>query len=154
MQLPFFTQAPSFDVLPSYRLSRFYDDPEPTLSFFQGYFTKEGLHIQLRAYEKPKEHSYFCFTLMSGKKLRFSRNIFPDQPDLSLQALPEQGENLMGHYWGSQLFIPYILCPQPISGIVGLFHHNIPQCFLSENDHDEALYPLVQFNPEPHPKSS
>lgn len=155
MQLPVFTQTPSFDVLPSWRLSRFYDDPEPPLAFFQGFFTEDGLHIQLKAYEQPTERSYFCFTLLSGKKLCFSKVILPNKADNSLQSISLQGENLIGRYWGSQLFVPYSLCAPPISGSIGLFHGNIPLCFLhDELQTGDSVYPLVRFNPEQHPKSS
>lgn len=154
MLLPFLSQKPVFDVLPSHRLTRFYDEPEPPLAFLQGCFTKEGLHLQLRAYEQPNFHSYFCFSLLSGRKLQFSKNIFPGRPDPSLQSTPIEGENLIGRFWGTELLIPYSLCSPPLSGIIGLFHDEIPLCFLSEEEATEHHYPLVTFIPEPHPAPS
>lgn len=154
MQLPYFAQCPSFDVLPSHRFRQFYEEPEPPLAFLSGCFTAKGLHLQLRSYEPPNFHSYFCFTLLSGRKLCFSKNIFPGRPDETLQSVPIEGENLVGHYWGVELFIPYQLCSPPISGIIGLFHDNIPLCFLSDEEQQGPSYPRVYFNPMPHPESS
>lgn len=154
MQLPFLIHKPIFDVLPSHRLSHFYDDPQPPLSYFQGCFTEDGLHLQLRAYEQPTPQSYFCFTLLSGKKLCFSKNVFPGKSDCSLDSVPMEGENLMGHYWGSELFVPASLYKQPLTAIVGLFHGNTPLCFLHEENSSDDPYPMVRFIPEPHPKSS
>ncbi len=150
MQLPFFQNLSSFDVLPPHRFEQFYDEPEPPLTFLLGSFTPKGLHLQLRAYEAPNFHSYFCFTLMSGKKLCFSKNIFPGRPDSTLNSTPIEGENLIGTYWGTEIFIPYSLCSPPISAIVGLFHDDIPLCFLSESQEKSQEYPRVLFTPEPH----
>lgn len=154
MQLPYFTQCPSFDVLPAQCFQQFYEEPEPPLAFLSACFTSEGLHLQLRSYEPPNFHSYFCFTLLSGKKLCFSKNIFPGRPDPTLQSIPIEGENLMGHYWGCELFIPNSLCPPPISGVIGLFHDNIPLCFLCDDKRNSTLYPQVSFIPELHPAPS
>lgn len=154
MQLPYFSQRPSFDVLPSYRFHQFYEEPEPPLTFLLGYFDPNGLNLQLRAYEPPNFHSYFCFTLLSGRKLCFSKNIFPGRPDPTLSSIPIEGENLIGHYWGCQLFIPKQLCPSPISGIIGLFHDNIPLCFLNDGENHSPSYPQISFTPEPHPVPS
>ena len=154
MQLPVFHTPPSFDVLPSHRFEQFYGEPEPPLSFFLGCFTDEGLHLQLRAYEPPNFHSYFCFTLLSGKKLCFSKNIFPGRPDPSLHSTPISGENLIGTYWGTEIFVPYSLCSPPISAVIGLLHDNIPLCFLRDNSKESQQYPRVLFIPERRPVPS
>ena len=154
MQLPYLTHKPIFDVLPSHRLSHFYDDPQPPLCYFQGCFTSEGLHLQLRAYEQPTPQSYFCFTLLSGKKLCFSKNVFPGKNDSSLDSFPVEGENLIGHYWGTELFVPRSLCKSPLAAIVGLFHGNSPLCFLSESTEENQPYPMVRITPASHPEPS
>lgn len=154
MQLPFFQTLPSFDILPAHRFEQFYDEPEPPLTYLLGCFTPDGLHLQLRAYEGPNFHSYFCFTVLSGKKLCFSKNIFPGRPDPTLHSTPISGENLIGTYWGTEIFVPYTLCSPPISGIIGLFHDDIPLCFLHDTMENPHQYPQVSFIPEPHPAPS
>ena len=155
MYLPFSQKETSFELFPSIRLSHFYDEPKPPLSFFQGYFSNSGLHILLRAYEKPKDCSYFCFTLLSGKKLIFSKRIQPNKDDLSLKLNSFQGENFMGNFWGAELFVSKKFCKQPLYAIIGLFHDNIPLCFLTDNSPpSEMAYPLVNFKQKPHLKSS
>lgn len=154
--LPYFEQAPCFDALPTMRLCSFYKEPEPPLAFLSGCFCPDGLHLQLRAYENPSFHSYFCFTLLSGHKLRLSKNIFPGRPDSSLNSLPIEGENLLGTYWGCELLLPPALCSPSLSAVIGLLHDNIPLCFLQEHEHEsncktDSPYPLVTLNPEPHP---
>ena len=154
MELPFLKHKPIFDILPTHRLSHFYQEPHPPLSHFQGCFTREGLHLQLRAYEQPTSQSYFCFTLLSGKKLCFSKNVFPGKADFSLDSIPVEGENLIGHYWGTELFVPRSLCKPPLTAIVGLFHGNQPLCFLSESAESDQPYPMVSLSPAPHPAPS
>ena len=154
MQLPFFETLPSYDVLPAHRFDQFYNEPEPPLTYLLGCFTPEGLHLQLRTYEGPNFHSYFCFTLISGKKLCFSKNIFPGRPDPTLHSTPISGENLVGKYWGTEIFIPNTLCPSPISGVIGLMHDDIPLCFLCEHKEATPNYPKVLISPKRHPKPS
>ncbi len=153
MQLPFMEQAPPFEVLPSQRLTQFYDDPQPPLSFIRGCFSPLGLHLQLQTYEKPTNDSYFCFTVLCGKKLLFSKNFFPGNGDSSLPSHPIAGENLVGQYWGVDLLIPTSLWQQPLSISLGLCHGDRPLCFLKEND-TSSKYPLVSLNPMPHQVSS
>lgn len=155
MYLPFFPHKTSFKDFPSLRLSHFFDEPKPPLSFFQGYFSNSGLHILLRAYEIPKDCSYFCFTLLSGNKLIFSKRIQPNKDDFSLKLRSFEGENFRGHFWGAELFVAKKFCKQPLYAIIGLFHDNIPLCFLTDNTQpSQMVYPLVNFKPKPHLKSS
>ncbi len=153
MQLPFLEQAPPFEVLPSRRLSHFYEDPQPPLSFIRGCFSPLGLHLRLQAYEQPTEDSYFCFTLLCGKKLLFSKNFFPGKGDSSLPSHPMAGEDLVGRYWGSDLLVPATLWQQPLYCSIGLCHGEAPLCFLEEEE-SSLRYPLVALSPMPHPTPS
>ncbi len=153
MQFSFMEQAPPFDVLPSRRLTRFYDDPQPPLSFIRGCFSPLGLHLNLQSYEKPLEDSYFCFTLLSGKKLLFSKNFFPGSTDGSLPSHPIAGENLLGPYWGVELLVPASLYQQSLSCSLGLYHGDTPLCFLEEEP-SKLRYPLVSISPMPRPEPS
>ncbi len=153
MHLPFMEQAPPFEVLPSHRLTHFYEDPKPPLSFIRGCFSPLGLHLQLQAYEKPTDDSYFCFTLLCGKKLLFSKNFLPGKGDSSLPSYPIAGENLVGHYWGVDLLIPSSLWQQPLYFSAGLCHGEKPLCFLKENE-ASLKYPLVSLSPMPHQEPS
>lgn len=154
MQLPFYPQEVPFRLAPSQRLARIYDEPEPPLAYAQAYFSPLGFHLQLKAYQSPQAGSAFCFTLISGRKLLFSRLLKPGRREESLSVEPLEGRGLLGPYWGCRLLVPRRLWGESLSGIIGLFQQDAPLCFLEEEASAAGCYPVVPFIQEPRPVPS